>query len=60
MKRVKLLTSVGGVGVNWSNGDIVEIEDAYADRLIASNQAVAVADEPKKPATRKRTTRKKQ
>lgn len=42
--RVKLQTSINGPSGTWSDGDVVEIEAGWAERLIAKGRAVRVEE----------------
>lgn len=39
--KVKLITSRAGIGFSQSAGDVVDVPDAEAQRMIAAGQAVA-------------------
>jgi hypothetical protein len=47
--KVKLLVSRAGAGFVQNRGDEIEVGDAEGARMIAAEQAVAVAEEKKKP-----------
>jgi len=53
--RIKLKTSISAPEANWGYGEIVEVDDAYAQRLIDTDQAepviIRVDDSPKKYET---------
>lgn len=59
--KVKLSTSVSGMvdgkHINYNHGEIVELEDGFASRLIASGQASLIAEdvapEVEKPKAKK-------
>jgi hypothetical protein len=43
--KLKLLVSRAGIGFAQTPGDIIEVDDAEAKRMIDANQAVAVEPE---------------
>jgi hypothetical protein len=57
--QVRLLTSMAGVGFSHSAGEVIDVDNAYAARMIASgiaetvDQPAAVETATKKTATRK-------
>ena len=59
--KVRLLTSMAGADFSHSAGEIIEVDDAYAARMIAGeiaevvHQPAAVETATKKTATRKAT-----
>lgn len=42
--KIKTLVSMAGVNFSWSPGDVVEVDDAEASRLITAELAVPVRD----------------
>lgn len=57
--QVRLLTSMAGVGFSHSAGEVIDVDNAYATRMIAGGIAEAV-DQPAavETATKKTATRK--
>ena len=53
--QVKLLISRAGAGFSQNAGDVVEVEDAEAVRMIAAGQAHAIGGQKKETATKKTT-----
>lgn len=52
MKRVKvkLLQAIAGVGIHHSDGEIIEVSEAEAKRMIEKRIAVPIASKPEKAA----------
>lgn len=56
--KVKLLVSRAGVGFSQNAGDIVEVSDGEASRMIEAGQAEPVRAQPVERATKKRRSEK--
>jgi len=54
--KIKLLVSRAGPGISQNAGDVVQIENEEAARMIAAGQAVAVSKKEKEFAFKKKVT----
>lgn len=53
--KIRLNVSRAGAGFAQSRGEIVDVPDGEAARMIAAGQAEAVADDPRSPAAERAT-----
>jgi hypothetical protein len=51
--QIKLLVGRAGVDFSQNRGDVIDVEEAQARRMIAAEQAVEVGAEPRADAVQK-------